>query len=130
MGGQRRWAVGFRRYSSSRKEKPMQGVAAFFQAVRDTWHRYSCPENDQSGPFPNRRAPVARKAPDDLDVWRSEFQPPVGNGRPELRLNRMMKVFCVDRHELEQDYPTVLRNAEIACMRCRSRRRCFRELEA
>lgn len=107
----------------------MQGVAAFFQAVRDTWHRYSCPENDQSGPFRGRRAPVARKAPDDLDAWRREFQPSAGNGGSELRLYRMMEAFCVNRGELEQDYPRILRDAEIACMRCRSKRRCFRELE-
>jgi hypothetical protein len=42
----------------------------------------------------------------------------------------MMKVLGVDRSELDQDYPRVLRDAEIACMRCRSKRRCFRELEA
>jgi hypothetical protein len=93
----------------------MRGVAAFFQAVRDTWHRHS---------------PVAREALDDLDAWRSEFQPPAGSGGSELRLNRMMEVFCVDRRALEQDYPRILRNAEITCMRCRLKRQCFRELEA
>lgn len=86
----------------------MRRVAAFFQVVRDTWHRYS---------------PVAR---DDRDAWRSEFQPPAS----ELRLNRMTEVFRVDRRELEKDFPRVLRNAEIACMRCRPKRRCTRELEA
>ncbi|WP_202332570.1 hypothetical protein [Mesorhizobium sp. L-8-3] len=106
----------------------MQGFAAFFQAVRDTWHRYSCPENDRSGP--GRRGPVARKTPDDLGAWRSEFRLPAGNGGSELRLYRMMEAFRVNGGELEQDYPRMLRDAEIACMRCRSKRRCFRELEA
>lgn len=106
----------------------MQGVAAFFQAVRDTWHRYSCPDKDRSGPFRGGRAPVARKAPDDLVAWRSEF--PAGNGGSELRLYRMMEAFRVNGGELEQDYPRILRDAELACMRCRSKRRCFRELQA
>jgi len=42
----------------------------------------------------------------------------------------MMQAFGVDRRELEQDYPRVLRDAEMTCERCPSKRRCFRELEA
>jgi hypothetical protein len=48
----------------------------------------------------------------------------------ELRINRMMQVFRVDRRELEQDYPRVLRDAEITCARCRLKKQCLRKLEA
>jgi hypothetical protein len=47
---------------------------------------------------------MSRTERDDLDVWKNAFQP--------------------------QDYPGVLRDAEITCVQCRSKRRCFRELEA
>ena len=42
----------------------------------------------------------------------------------------MMQALHISRQELGQDYPRVLRDAEITCVQCRSKRRCFRELEA
>jgi hypothetical protein len=42
----------------------------------------------------------------------------------------MMQALRINRRELEQDYPKVLRDAEMTCAQCRSKRRCFRELAA
>lgn len=53
-----------------------------------------------------------------------------GAGDCEMRFNRMMAAFNVDRGELEQDYPKVMLDARTTCVWCRSKRRCFRELEA
>ena len=107
----------------------MTGAAVFFQAVRDRWHSYTCPQNVRGGLYPDRRAPIARTEPNDLSASRSALLPQTGNAGP-LRLDRMIEVLGVDRSELEQDYPRILRDAGIACVRCRSKRRCFRELEA
>jgi hypothetical protein len=108
----------------------MSGIAAFFQAVREKWRHHPCPEADRRDLPSHHRAPVVRTARDDLDIWTDANLPPTGGADPELRINRMMRAFRVDRRELEQDYPRVLRDAEITCERCRSKRRCFRELEA
>ena len=60
----------------------------------------------------------------------SAVMPLGAGGTPsDLRVDRMMQALQVDRRELEQDYPKVLLDAEITCMRCRSKRQCFRELE-
>ncbi len=74
---------------------------------------------------------MSRTERDDLDVWKNAFQPQGASGtQPGLRVDRMMQALHINRQELEQDYHRVLRDAEITCVQCRSKRRCFRELEA
>ena len=57
-------------------------------------------------------------------------EPEAVGAKSELRIDRMMELFSVDRRELARDYAKVLLDAHITCLRCNSKRRCFRELEA
>lgn len=60
----------------------------------------------------------------------TRFETTAGDAYSDLRIDRVMKVLHIDRRELEKDYPKVLRQAELTCFRCKSKRRCLRELEA
>lgn len=107
----------------------MSGISAFFRAVRERWHLHRCPDVDQTDLPVYERGPGVQTTRHDLDVRRDAYRPPAGIAASELRINRMMQAFHVDRRELEQDFPGVLRDAEITCARCRLKRQCFRELE-
>jgi len=106
----------------------MSGIAAFFQAVRGKWHHHLRPAVHQRNLTSFGSAPIARSARDDLRT--NAYQPRGGSAGSELRINRMMQAFRIDRRELEQDYPKVLQDAELTCARCRLKRECYRELEA
>jgi hypothetical protein len=58
------------------------------------------------------------------------FEPVAGSTGPVQRIDRMMQLFGIDREELQRDYPKVLRDANMTCLYCKSKRRCLRELEA
>ena len=105
----------------------MSGVTEFFQAVRERWHHHRCPDSDKRDAAP---APVVRSERHHLEASTSAFRPlGAGGTHPDLRVDRMMQALHIDRQELEQDYPGVLRDAVTTCVHCRSKRRCFRELE-
>ena len=109
----------------------MSGTTEFFQAVRERWHHHRCPEADQRDGPSYGPARAARTERDDVDGSTNTFQPlGAGGAQSDLRVDRMMQALRINRRELEQDYPKVLRDAEMTCARCRSKRRCFRELAA
>lgn len=124
-------AIFLRLVQASREEEAMSRTTEFFQAVRERRHHRRCPEAHHRDVPSYGPAPVGRTERDDLDVWTNAFQPLGASGtQPDLRVDRMIQAFHINRRELEQDYPRVLRDAEITCGQCRSKRRCFRELEA
>lgn len=95
----------------------MSVVSALLQALREKLDR-ARGEGAGSGLPPVLVAPAADEAAAPADAGY------------ELRIERMMRAFRVDRRELEEDYTKILLDAEATCMRCRTKRRCLRELEA
>lgn len=93
----------------------MWGFSAFFAAMRDRWHHR---EAQAAHDDPWSSAPVVRTE------WTGH-----ADVASDIRIDRMMRAFHIDRHELEEDYPGVLRDVQATCLGCRSKRRCFRELE-
>ena len=93
----------------------MSVVSALFQAMRGRLHR---PPRPKVNRLPHSVAPVP-EGPEEL-----------ADPGCELRIERMMRAFHVDRHELEEDYTRILLDAEMTCLRCRAKRRCLRELQA
>jgi hypothetical protein len=96
----------------------MSAFSALFQAVRGRRHDHP-PSHPDAGERRSIRPAAALPAPVEA----------AADGC-EMRFNRMMAAFNLNRRELERDYPKVLLDAQTTCVWCRSKRRCFRELEA
>ena len=95
----------------------MSAISVLLQTVRGR-------RQDYAGP------PVPRAEPRSLPAVAEPVRIESAADAGDMRFTRIMEAFNVDRHELEQDYPKVLLDAQTTCMWCRSKRRCFRELEA
>jgi hypothetical protein len=96
----------------------MSVVSALFQAMRGRLHRPPRPKVSKTSRLPLSVAPI----PEDPEE--------LADPGCELRIERMMRAFHVNRHELEEDYTRILLDAEMTCLRCRAKRRCLRELQA
>jgi hypothetical protein len=100
----------------------MSGFAAIIETVRNTWHAARRLAAGQGEIVPSPAAsPVAGAAPG----LGASFE----SAAPQ-RIDRMMQAFGIDSQELQRDYPRVLRDANVTCLHCKSKRRCLRELDA
>jgi hypothetical protein len=101
----------------------MSGFTAFVETVRNRWHAVRRLAAGQGETLPSPAAtPVVADARA-VDPSRRVLDTASGSEGSPQRLG-------IDRQELQRDYPKILRDANLTCLYCKSKRQCLRELEA